>query len=611
MIGLNWQWRNCVKCNYHIISYLYSIQYREIGNDCYSLVNCLFEIMQPTINASEEKVKHVTNIKYFNSSLNNSQKEAIMFCLQCNEVGLIHGPPGTGKTTTVVELILQLVSMGNKLLVVTPSNIAVDNIAEKLLQYTSHLKFELVRHGHPARLLPSVIDSCLDAKIEASTDMKFIREVKLEIEKNKRELDKTSHKDKEKKRRLKDELKDLRNEMKGNYIEKINSIFQSANVILATCVGSGEKKLQYSITQPFDYVIIDECAQGTECLCWISILQGKKLILAGDHLQLPPTIKSKEAEYILGYTLFDRLMDMYGQDVSRMLTIQYRMHELIMNFSSKELYDGKLSAHDSVKNHKLIDLMLSNDWISKDAISEKDTLNIVNKNLVLVDTAGLQFYETLDLETLSRFNIGEVEICKVMIDYLAALSIPLINVGIITPYSAQVNTLKDHLGSDEYKELEISTVDGFQGREKEIIILSLVRSNKTSEVGFLADKRRLNVAITRPKRLLVVIGDTSTIESDSFLKKLSEYLISNATLIEVIGNIMNHETFKEVQAMCVDEKQKEVKDGNSKKGKGGYEEEKEDKVIQDSHNTNKGKYDGKKSNNKKHSNTKNKPKKKK
>ena len=367
--------------------------------------------------------------------------------------------------------------MGNKILVVAPSNIAVDNIGEKLIYYKSqlsgkdsniNLNFDLCRIGHPARLLPSVISNCLDTKVENSDNTQFVKKVKREMDKIKRELEKVDYREKEKKFQLKQELKDKREDIKGSYRNTVFDIYRKANIILSTCVSSGENYLNLAISKenPFDYIIIDECAQGTECLCWVPILQGKKAILAGDHLQLPPTIKSKNAEYVLSYTLFDRMISTYGDKVTRLLDTQYRMNEKIMKFSSQELYEDKLIADD---------------------------FGIFDKPLVLVNTSGLDFFETKDLETLSSFNVAETDLCKRMVDYLKdKLKAENGDIGIITPYSAQVSNLSHKITQEDYKGLEISTVDGFQGREKEIIILSLVRSNQKHQVGFLSDSRRLN-----------------------------------------------------------------------------------------------------------------------
>ena len=566
---------------------LEKLKQMEFNEKSLNLINVLFEVFEPTFNESNERKNYIKNLTFFNNELNESQKDAVRFALEVNEIGLIHGPPGTGKTTTIVEVILQLVKLGNKILVVAPSNIAVDNIGEKLIQYKSklsgknsniNLNFDLCRIGHPARLLPSVISNCLDTKVENSDNTQFVKKVKREMDKIKRELQKIDYREKEKKFQLKQELKDKREDIKGSYKNTVFDIYRKANIILSTCISSGENYLSMAISKenPFDYIIIDECAQGTEGLCWVPILQGKKAILAGDHLQLPPTIKSKNAEYVLSYTLFDRMISTYGDKVTRLLNTQYRMNEKIMKFSSQELYEDKLIADDTVKNHTLKDLIserYKNDSNILEEINSYDDFGIFDKPLVLLNTSGLEFFETKDPETLSSFNVGETDLCKRMVDYLKdKLKAENKDIGIITPYSAQVSNLSHKITQDEYRGLEISTVDGFQGREKEIIILSLVRSNQKNQVGFLSDKRRLNVAITRPRRMLIVIGDIDTITNgneneNSFLKNFGEYCNENATNVNIIGTLMEYNEFEELQSMCVEEKKKEKIEENKKEEK--------------------------------------------
>ena len=579
---------------------LEKLKQMDFNEKSLNLINVLFEVFEPTFNESIERKNYIKNMTFFNNDLNQSQKDAVRFALEVNEIGLIHGPPGTGKTTTIVEVILQLVKLGNKILVVAPSNIAVDNIGEKLIYYKSrlsgkdsniNLNFDLCRIGHPARLLPSVISNCLDTKVENSDNTQFVKKVKREMDKIKRELEKVDYREKEKKFQLKQELKDKREDIKGSYRNTVFDIYRKANIILSTCVSSGENYLNLAISKenPFDYIIIDECAQGTECLCWVPLLQGKKAILAGDHLQLPPTIKSKNAEYVLSYTLFDRMISTYGNKVTRLLDTQYRMNEKIMKFSSQELYEDKLIADDTVKNHTLKDLIIERYNNNKEILEEiksLDDFGIFDKPLVLVNTSGLDFFETKDPETLSSFNVAETDLCKRIVDYLKdKLKAENTDIGIITPYSAQVSNLSHKITQEDYKGLEISTVDGFQGREKEIIILSLVRSNQKHQVGFLSDSRRLNVAITRPRRMLVVIGDIDTItngeeKENLFLKHFGEYCNDNAINVNIIGSLMEYNEFEELQNMCVEEKKKE----NEKKEENKIEEQKETKKTKEKNN---------------------------
>ena len=240
------------------------------------------EVYSEFISESPENTYSKNNnpLKFYNKNLNSSQLDSIEFCLQSNELGLIHGPPGTGKTTTVVELILQSVDLGKKILVVAPSNIAVDNIAEKLLSYKNEINFEMCRIGHPARMLESILSISLDTKVENSPFMKSQKDAKKKIERVRKELFKLSKFDKEKKRELKLEIKRLREDVKGAYRNSVFEIFNKSKVILSTCVSAGDNYLRESIRRTseglFDMVIIDECAQATEASCWISILLAKK-----------------------------------------------------------------------------------------------------------------------------------------------------------------------------------------------------------------------------------------------------------------------------------------------------------------------------------------------
>jgi DNA polymerase alpha-associated DNA helicase A len=262
------------------------------------------------------------------------------------------------------------------------------------------------------------------------------------------------------------------------------------------------------------------------------------------------------------------------------------MNEKIMKFSSLELYEDKLIADNTVKNHTLKDLIMERYNNNKETLEEIKSLDdfcIFDKPLVLVNTSGLDFFETKDLETLSSFNVAETDLCKRMVDYLKdKLKAENKDIGIITPYSAQVSNLCHKITQEDYKGLEISTVDGFQGREKEIIILSLVRSNQKHQVGFLSDSRRLNVAITRPRRMLVVIGDIDTItngeeKENLFLKHFGEYCNDNAVNVNIIGSLMEYNEFEELQNMCVEEKKKE----NEKKEENQKEEKNETKKGKD------------------------------
>lgn len=461
------------------------------------LVPVLFGERAPTMS------KKIVTFSPFNSNLDHSQKEAIGKALSSKNVFLLHGPPGTGKTTTIVEIILQEVKRGSKILACAASNIAVDNIVERL----STQRVKLVRLGHPARLLPQVLESALDAQVLRGDNSSLANDIRREMKALNGKLLKA--KDRNTKRDIRKELRVLSKEERKRQQLAVTDVIKNADVILATLTGASSRKLDHT---SFDLVIIDEAAQALEVACWIALLKGSRCILAGDHLQLPPTIQSAEAEKKgLGRTLFERLADLYGDEMMSMLTVQYRMHELIMNWSSKELYDSKIKAHPSVAAHMLCD----HEDVKKTSSTEP--------TILIIDTAGCDMEEKKDEED-STFNEGEAEVAISHAKRLLESGVLASDIGIITPYAAQVVLLKTlRSKADMLKDVEISTVDGFQGREKEAIIISMVRSNSIKEVGFLTDRRRMNVAVTRARRQCCLVCDSETVSSDQFLKRLIEY----------------------------------------------------------------------------------------
>ncbi|KAL1192442.1 Regulator of nonsense transcripts 1 [Cardamine amara subsp. amara] len=463
------------------------------------LVPVLFGERQPTVTKKDAKLSFTP----FNKNLDQSQKDAILKALSSKDVFLLHGPPGTGKTTTVVEIILQEVKRGSKLLACAASNIAVDNIVERLVPH----RVKLVRVGHPARLLPQVLDSALDAQVLKGDNSGLANDIRKEMKALNGKLLKA--KDKNTRREIQKELRTLSKEERKRQQLAVSDVIKNADVVLTTLTGALTRKLDKTT---FDLVIIDEGAQALEVACWIALLKGSRCILAGDHLQLPPTIQSVEAEKKgLGITLFERLADLYGDEIKSMLTVQYRMHELIMNWSSEELYDNKIRAHPSVASHMLFEL----ENVTKSSSTEA--------TLLLVDTAGCDMEEKKDEEE-STYNEGEAEVAMAHAKRLMESGVQPSDIGIITPYAAQVTLLRILRGKEEkLKDMEISTVDGFQGREKEAIIISMVRSNSKKEVGFLKDQRRMNVAVTRSRRQCCIICDTETVNSDAFLKRMIEY----------------------------------------------------------------------------------------
>ncbi|KAJ1659233.1 hypothetical protein IWQ61_001656 [Dispira simplex] len=501
-------------------------------------------------------------VDWFDPSLNSSQRHAVQFALAAQHLALIHGPPGTGKTYTLVEIIRQLARDGQRrILVCGPSNISVDNLVERLAKY----RLSLVRLGHPARILPAVVNHSLDVITKYSDQGLLLKDVRQDMDDTLAQIRKS--KKRSERYELFKTLKELRKEFRTRETQVVDQCLKSSQVVLTTLNGAGMRQLDQ---HRFDVVIIDEATQALEGECWIAALKGNKLILAGDHLQLPPTIKSlthlpdlpspesrtlpgtPSTEFTLGrrpaldQTLFDRLLARYDPGIKRMLTVQYRMHQSIMQYSAARLYQGKLTAHPSVADHTLTDL---------EGVTDTDTTQVP---LLMIDTAGCDYLEQSDgtqgngdtfsqsngktqrqtnkksgkssnsfgrwLELDSKFNQGEADLVEKHLELLVEEGgMTPSQIAVISPYNAQVRLLTSQL-KGRYPELEIGSVDGFQGREKEAIILSLVRSNTKGEVGFLADYRRLNVAITRPRRQLCIIGDSETLaKHDPFLRGLCQW----------------------------------------------------------------------------------------
>ncbi|XP_071481045.1 DNA-binding protein SMUBP-2-like [Diadema antillarum] len=447
-------------------------------------------------------------LKYFNQKLNESQREAVTFALGQREVAVIHGPPGTGKTTTVVEVILQAVQQGMKVLACAPSNVAVDNLVERLAAVPS---CRPVRLGHPARLLPTIQRFALDAVLATSDGAAIVRDIRRDIDGALSQMRKT--KDKDERYRLRDDVRFLRKDLKSREQRAIRDILTAADVVLATNTSASASGPLGVLDQGhFDLVVIDECAQSLEAACWIPLLSAPRCLLAGDHRQLPATIMSqKAAEEGLATSLMERIIDLHGNRVVRMLTMQYRMNDSIMQWSSDQLYDGKLESHETVAGHLLKDLP---------GVEENENTNLA---LLLIDTAGCDITELELEEEVSKGNEGEADLVAHHVDNLITSGLTPAQVCVIAPYNLQVDLLRLRL-SGKYPGLEIKSVDGFQGREKEAVVISLVRSNDRGEVGFLTEDRRINVAITRARRHLAVICDSETVGKHAFLRSLLDYM---------------------------------------------------------------------------------------
>lgn len=405
-------------------------------------------------------------LEWNDDTLNDSQKEAIRFALASREVALIHGPPGTGKTHTLIELILQLLKQKLRLLVCGPSNISVDNIVERLAPH----KVSMVRLGHPARLLPSVLNHSLEVLTRTSEAAALVQDVRKEMDDKQSSIRKTRNA--KERRQIYTELKELRQEFREREKGCVKNLVDGSKVVLATLHGAGGFHLK---GQEFDVVIVDEASQALEAQCWVPLLwvKANKLVLAGDHLQLPPTIKSLNSKEVkaakkdakkskdkkdsaggdnaekssrkpeegmtLETTLFDRLLALHGPSIKRMLTTQYRMHEKIMRFPSDELYDSKLIAADFVKERLLKDL----------PYEVKDTED-TREPLVFWDTQGGDFAEKVEDEGVigkggkgmslgdSKSNEAEAALVKMHIGNLINAGVKAEDMAVVTPYNAQV-----------------------------------------------------------------------------------------------------------------------------------------------------------------------------
>ncbi|XP_036391211.1 DNA-binding protein SMUBP-2 [Megalops cyprinoides] len=534
------------------------------GGPASSLISVIFGYSEPGIPLQ------LNPIDFFNTSLDESQREAVSFALTQREVAIIHGPPGTGKTTTVVEVILQAVKQGLKILCCAPSNVAVDNLVERLARGRT----KVLRLGHPARLLESIQKHSLDAVLAHSDNANIIADIYKDIDRAIVKMKKVH--DKGDRSHLRAEVKELRRELRAREETAITQILKGADVILATNTGAcDDGPLKFLPTGHFDVVVIDECAQALESNCWIALLKARKCILAGDYKQLPPTIKSQMAAAKgLSLSLMERLIQKYGDTVVRMLTVQYRMNSAIMHWASEMMYNGKLTAHVSVQGHLLKDL--------PGVASVEET----ELPLLLIDTAGSGLFEMEDSDEQSKGNQGEADIVALHIQALTEAGVKAKDIAVIAPYNLQVDLLRQRI-SLKHPELEIKSVDGFQGREKEAVVLSLVRSNRRGEVGFLAEDRRINVAVTRARRHLAVVCDTQTVCNHGFLKSLVDYMSQHGevrTAFEYLEDATpenyTHKPLKEHRKER-QAKPKEVSSTKQKKSQPGKKKETEHKKALD------------------------------
>jgi len=466
--------------------------------------------------------------------LNHSQNEALQKSIK-SDLFLIHGPPGTGKTTTLTEIVKK--HIGKKILVSADSNVAVDNLLEKLKE------FNVVRIGHPAKVDTKLMKYSLDVKIRRDKRYKEVEKIIKKIDDLKYLQEKRYKKPTPQRRRgLSDEeilqyakekkairgiLKEwmiemaewikIQNKIKKLYEEKekivkeiLEDVLNNADIVFATNSASGGEFLE---NREFDIVFIDEAAQSMEPSTLIPLIKAKQAIFAGDHKQLPPTILSNDDR--LKVSMFERFSKIY-KNALHTLEIQYRMNEKINNFSSCEFYECKVKTFEKIKNITIKDLN-----IKEDELYGGDT------PIVFIDTNS-KFLEASKKDSPSKYNPQEAKFVKELVDKFLENGAKKEHIGVITPYKDHEEYLKSLI-----KDIEIKSVDGFQGREKEIIIISLVRSNKNEEIGFLKDERRLNVAITRAKRKCIVVGDVKTISSYKVYSDLIEYIKKEGKYIKL------------------------------------------------------------------------------
>lgn len=459
-----------------------------------------------------EELEPLRNIHmYVDEKLNESQNDAVTNIINTADIALVHGPPGTGKTTTLVAAIKVLAKHNNHILVCAPSNVAADFIATKL----GDEGLRILRIGNLARIDDEILPYTVEGQIEKHNRYKELTDYKRKsaeyrklAQKYKRSF---GQQEREQRNLLYKEARALSTEARVLEDFLVSDILRLSQVVITTLVGVENKYLEDKI---FDVAIIDEAAQALEPATWIPISKAKKVILAGDPFQLPPTVKSFEASQKgLSKTLLEKAIKTIPQ-ATTLLNVQYRMNAAIMGFSNHVFYNNQLQASPLV--------------IERTILSES-----IRDSVLYIDTAGCGFNEVQNEESLSLSNPEEVKILLQHVeDFMGEFhpdDVP--SIGIISPYKEQVNVLNQAIYSNENLRdvVKANTIDAFQGQEKDVIYISLVRSNDNGEIGFLKDYRRMNVALTRARKKLIIIGDSATLGSDSFYEDFLKYIEENCT----------------------------------------------------------------------------------
>lgn len=493
----------------------------------------MFQALDTVIEAREGRLAHLRDIfhTYAKASefsfapvrfpwLNPSQEKAANLVLRAKDVAVVHGPPGTGKTTTLVETIYETLRRESQVMVCAQSNMAVDWISEKLTERGVNV----LRIGNPTRVTDKMLQDTYERRFESHP----LYDQLWGIRRNIRQIYEHREGSRESRHQKIARLKERAAELEYRINEEL---FDDARVIACTLTGSAHHLLT---GRRFPTLFIDEAAQALEAACWIAIQKADRVVLAGDHRQLPPTIKSPAAmSGGLDKTLMQTICEKQPRCVS-MLNVQYRMADDIMQFPNKEFYDGCLYSDPSVKYRGILDWDTPIEWIEAE---EPDTSDISNSADNFDYSDPITFGESSAPDGISRVNPAEAQLAlQTLHDYLERIGRDRIlyerlDIGIISPYKGQVHLLRRMMRQDSYWKpfrqlISINTVDGFQGQERDIILISMVRNNAQGQVGFLADLRRMNVAITRARMKLLIIGHSPTLCQHPFYRRLKQYIDS-------------------------------------------------------------------------------------